>query len=103
MTTSGPPPNPPSTVDPIPTPAHETAAALLRKQQSTTARLRVGLPALLVHLEHTEVLAPEPTRPASGPGVTDGAARDRDPRPGPSRPVDDDDWLDPPPSPRTWF
>jgi len=32
-------------------PAHENAAALLRRQQSTTARLRAGLPALLEQLE----------------------------------------------------
>jgi hypothetical protein len=36
------------------TPSHENVAALLRKQQSTTARLRAGLPALLEQLESLE-------------------------------------------------
>lgn len=33
---------------------HENAAALLRRQQSATARARAGLPALLVELENLE-------------------------------------------------
>jgi hypothetical protein len=33
---------------------HERAAALLRRQQSTTARLRAGLPALLDQLDGLE-------------------------------------------------
>jgi hypothetical protein len=39
----GPPPSP-----------HERAAALLRRQQSTTARLRAGLPDLLDQLERMD-------------------------------------------------
>lgn len=56
------------------TPSHERAAALLRKQQSTTARLRAGLPALLEQLESMD----EPALPWS----------------------DDDRAVDPRPSPR---
>lgn len=42
---------PAGAASPVTTPSHERAAALLRKQQSTTARLRAGLPALLEQLE----------------------------------------------------
>ena len=36
------------------TASHERAADLLRRQQSTTARLRAGLPALIEQLESLE-------------------------------------------------
>jgi hypothetical protein len=58
------------------TPAHETAAALLRKQQRTTARLRVGLPALLAHLEQVDILPPEAPEPPDPVGPTPPGTRE---------------------------
>lgn len=49
------------------TPSHERAAALLRRQQSTTARLRAGLPALIEQLEAME----EPALPSPDPTEAD--------------------------------
>lgn len=53
--------------------SYENAAALLRRQQRTTARLKVGLPALLAHLEHTELLPADATDP-DDPGTEAGDA-----------------------------
>ena len=61
---------------PMTTPSHERAAALLRKQQSTTARLRAGLPALLEQLEAMD----EPALPSSdGDVATDPLLAPRPP------------------------
>ena len=60
-------------------PAHENAAALLRRQQSTTARLRAGLPALLEQLEAMD----EPALPAPDDTATDPFLAPRPPAPGP--------------------
>jgi len=65
------------------TSAYENAAAMLRRQQRTTARLKVGLPALLAHLEHTEVLPLEATDPPDG---DENPATDPSTDPTPGRP-----------------
>ena len=79
------------------TPAHENAAALLRRQQSTTARLRAGLPALLEQLESLDepeigdivdlrTGSPDPPRsdPARPPPDERTGATDRQAAGGPS-------------------
>ncbi len=61
------------------TSSHERAAALLRKQQSTTARLRAGLPALLEQLEAMD----EPALPGPDETPTDPFPAPRPAAPGP--------------------
>lgn len=70
------------------TSAYENAAAMLRQQQRTTARLRAGLPALLAQLEHAELLPQDPTAPSTEETQLEGFDPfEPDPAP-PLRPVD---------------